>query len=434
MPNVSIVPKTPATPLSQAIGSLENAYKTVKSKGVWDQLMDKDNPPGPIETARLFSQLPESQQSSLPFLGEYVKGAQKLALQKANQEATDKVLAREAAETAAFRNPAAQQIPNQPQQLNAIGQPIAQPGMQANAPAGPQVTGVMPTLDVAQSQALAAPAASAQQEGLTTEPRATRGTETPAGEKLGPTPEQEIDFLKGQLANWAIHAGNEGNPGLQKIAKEKLANIREQIKGIERGELAEKRNKIAERKVEATERKETKEYSDKVLGDYESYQDTEAHLKKLKNLDAKGKLAGPILAQLSKLTGIPLSILSNPDTEEAQKVMADMLRGVNSAYRGRILASQFKAFAATVPDLTNSKEGRAKIYRNIEIFETPKRLQYEAYRDIIKENGGKRPIDIHERVLERIDPELQRLADEFNREDFSEEAAKEKRSLADIFG
>lgn len=177
------------------------------------------------------------------------------------------------------------------------------------------------------------------------------------------------------------------------------------------------KNKLAreKRREEVEAFKLTNEYREHILGNYESAQSTLTKLGQMEKLNDSGKLTSASAAKISESLGIPLSILANPESEEFDKLSNNLTSGITKNYGNKILLAEFQNFLKQIPTLMNSQEGRARIIKNMKVLLEPDKLAYQAYKDIRKE-GGKTPLDLHEKVLEKIEPQLQKLADEFNKD------------------
>lgn len=180
------------------------------------------------------------------------------------------------------------------------------------------------------------------------------------------------------------------------------------IKGAE----LQQKSDIQGRKEEVESYNLTKDYREGLLKSYEGAKTTENKLSRLKKLNEKDELASATTAKISEALGIPLSILGNPDSEEFQKLSQDLLSNITETFGSRILQVEVENFLKTIPTLLNSREGREKIIENMELFLEPKKLAYQAYKDIRKEQG-KVPLDLHEQILERIEPQLDKLSEKF---------------------
>src|SRR5690606_37714795 len=90
--------------------------------------------------------------------------------------------------------------------------------------------------------------------------------------------------------------------------------------------------------------------------------------------------------------GIPIGVLGNPATEEYRKLEADYVRDVSKVFPGgKITNYEVSAYLKTIPSLMNSPEGRKQIINNRKLMNEAKRVRYDAYKKILKENNGKKP-------------------------------------------
>jgi hypothetical protein len=169
------------------------------------------------------------------------------------------------------------------------------------------------------------------------------------------------------------------------------------------------------RREEAEAYKATADYRNEILDNYKSYKGTVNRLDRLEQLNTKGNLTEPALAGALEAFGIPLGVLNNPDSEEFQKLSQDLLSGLTKTLGSRLNIAIVENFLKTIPTLKNSKEGREKIISNYKKLLEPQKLEYEAYKKI-REKGGKIPYDLRERVTEELEPELERLANEFTKD------------------
>jgi len=107
----------------------------------------------------------------------------------------------------------------------------------------------------------------------------------------------------------------------------------------------------------------------------------------------------------------------NPDSEEYDKLVADMTKNARNYYGARITNFELNAFLKTIPTLLNSEKGRRRIINNLRVLMEPAKLERNAYQDAMRDwrRQGKQgvPFDIRERILERIQPQLETLADRF---------------------
>lgn len=174
---------------------------------------------------------------------------------------------------------------------------------------------------------------------------------------------------------------------------------------------------IAQQKIQKTDeretRKETQQYVDKILDAYQGTKETEAILGQMTKLAEGGNLTTPGLAASLNALHIPLGVLNNPDTEEFDKLSNQLTRGIQKFYGSRILVSEFNNFLRQIPSLMNSEEGKQRIISNLEKALLPAKYEYATYKEILKKNGGKRPENLREQIIERLDPLLDKWAAEF---------------------
>jgi hypothetical protein len=234
-----------------------------------------------------------------------------------------------------------------------------------------------------------------------------------------PTPQQEGTPLQ-QMENVGQGQINAQNIGLNESLE--LYNLARKAKGDKYADQLlktigdERKMGFKERQLESKENIEahkiTADYREKLLNRYEGSKRATAQLDRLETLNEEDELATPALAKIAESFGIPLAVLSNPQSEEFQKVSQDLLSNIKEVFGNKIIVVEVENFLKTIPTLMNSKEGRARIIRDLKILHKGAELQYNAYKEIRKK-GGKIPLDIHEQVLDRVEPELEKLSDEF---------------------
>lgn len=104
----------------------------------------------------------------------------------------------------------------------------------------------------------------------------------------------------------------------------------------------------------------------------------------------------------------------SPDTQEFEKLSAEFIRDVKSIFGSRITNLDLETFLKSIPTLENTDFGKKAIIKNMRIFNKGKEARVKVMNDIIKENGGKRPFDLHAQVEERVAPMLDRISKQFN--------------------
>lgn len=102
-----------------------------------------------------------------------------------------------------------------------------------------------------------------------------------------------------------------------------------------------------------------------------------------------------------------------PDTEEFEKLSNSMIRGARQIFGQRITNADLEVFMQTIPNLTQTENGKRQIINNMKSLTEAAEVRGNALKEIMKENQGKRPDNLALLVDERAEKELDRLAEEF---------------------
>jgi len=253
-----------------------------------------------------------------------------------------------------------------------------------------------------------------------------------SGLNIGPEKKQQvlrgIEALKGlQDKQSAVRAKQEESQlNLQREQRESQLLARmaegEELTLEERGELSpttqrsimQQEKPVFEPKEAALEAERVSELASEIENDYKAAKSEEMRLGRMESLDEKGKLSTPVMVKALKSFGIPLGVLGNPDSEEYAKLEADFLRDVRQVFPGgRITNYEIQAYLKTVPGLMNSSKGRKSIIRNRKLMNDAKRLRYDAYRDVIKENKGVKPRNMGLLIDDKISQGMAEIEDNF---------------------
>jgi hypothetical protein len=136
-------------------------------------------------------------------------------------------------------------------------------------------------------------------------------------------------------------------------------------------------------------------------------------LDRMEELNKGGKLINPILYKgLTKL-GLDIQGLMNADTQEFEKLTTEFLKGMKSIFGARVSNVEMQQFVKGIPSLIQTPSGREAVIRNMRTVAQGAKIKANAMRDIMKENGGTPPLDLEERISERIDPQMNELSDNF---------------------
>lgn len=184
-----------------------------------------------------------------------------------------------------------------------------------------------------------------------------------------------------------------------------------------------------ERKFGQQEQKEinqeTKKYYDEVLNQYKSAQENNKRLGRMKEINEKGDLGSPTKNQFIKLMTegilgphgpkIDIQRWLTGDAQEFEKLTNDFLKDAKTIFGSRLTNYDVETFLKTVPTIYQSYEGRQRIIHNLENYNKGQEARFNAGKDIIKENKGKRPANFELLVEERVKDELDKLAEEFKK-------------------
>ncbi len=218
-------------------------------------------------------------------------------------------------------------------------------------------------------------------------------------------------FDPSQLSDADIAQATALDPNLGRILQsQKDVSLREK-REEEKGKIQQK---IAEEKIDYQSFKDNKDYTEKVLSGYESYKRDKAVLSQMASIAKKeGSLPAPMTVSFLNKIGIPLGVLQNPDAEQFDKLSQELMRGISGVYGSRILQSEVQNFMRSIPTLLNSPEGRKRVIDQWNILNEGKKIYYDAYKDVRKQNPKRLPVDLHEQVIEHAEDKLDLLANEF---------------------
>lgn len=119
--------------------------------------------------------------------------------------------------------------------------------------------------------------------------------------------------------------------------------------------------------------------------------------------------------------------LSNPETEEFQKLSQSFLRGAQKAFGGRVSNFEVSQFMKSVPTLINSPEGLRRIAANMKRLNDMKIRSFKEGKRIKQENGGILPDNFIELLDDRLKPYQKKAAKEFKKDiKRAEELAKKE--------
>jgi len=99
--------------------------------------------------------------------------------------------------------------------------------------------------------------------------------------------------------------------------------------------------------------------------------------------------------------------------EAFNKILANFQRGAKDIYGGRITNFEMEQFLKTIPTLQHTPEGRARIWAMMKNYYKGGKEYAKLERQIIRQNGGVPPQDLHEQANERFRPIAKDLSKKF---------------------
>jgi hypothetical protein len=195
-------------------------------------------------------------------------------------------------------------------------------------------------------------------------------------------------------------------------------------------ELAEAKMSARERAEARSETREFRQAQSKAVKDAK---ERLSDINRLEELDKDG-VDSPGLNEFLTRSGFDIAALRSASGEEYNKIVNNFVRNAKSEYGARLTDADLKQFFQRLPTLSNSKEGRKRIYANMKFLERSKIARKETEREIIRENGGVPPFDLEDLVEDRIDAKLDVLAAKFREELKKPIEGEESSKLSTIAG
>jgi hypothetical protein len=161
-----------------------------------------------------------------------------------------------------------------------------------------------------------------------------------------------------------------------------------------------------QRKEVAQKFKETKQFRHDLLESRRAAKNDIKDLSRLEELSQSGKLDTPGYTEFLKRSGLDIPALTNPESEEFQKIQASFLRNAKQYFGGRISNYEVEQFLKTIPSLSQSPEGRSRVIANLKYVARAADERYKAYQEVLAEHGGVPPYDLEEQVENKSDKKL----------------------------
>lgn len=159
--------------------------------------------------------------------------------------------------------------------------------------------------------------------------------------------------------------------------------------------------------------KETAPYRTEIDKQARSAKDLEPVLSQMENLINNGKLTNPVIAKLADKFGV-VGLL-DPKSQQFNALSIGFLKDAKNIFGARVTNYDLQTYLDKIPRLVQTDQGKKALIDNFKTLGKASKLKKQAANEIIKQNGGIPPIDLEERVEEKVAPEMEKLASEFNK-------------------
>lgn len=129
-------------------------------------------------------------------------------------------------------------------------------------------------------------------------------------------------------------------------------------------------------------------------------------LKRIEQLDREGNVQG-VGGRILKSIG--LGNLRSADTQELEKLTVGFLGNLKNVFGARPTQFDVQQYLNGLPNLLQSPEGRARVIKNLRVFNEGAKLRADALRQILKENKNRPPANLDVLIEDRIGDQLDRL-------------------------
>jgi len=240
--------------------------------------------------------------------------------------------------------------------------------------------------------------------------------ESPQGKaKYSPKQIKQInEYLAKPSAS--VNAKNPKFVAPQPVPEQKQKGV--QLEGLnpkqatEIAKLALEQQKLA-RQERSEAFKETKALREELRTKKNSAKAKLEDLDRMEELEKEGKLDTAGYSEFLKRSGLDIPALMSEGSEEFNKIATNFIRDAKEYFGGRISNFEIEQFLKTVPSLSQSPEGRKRVIANLRRIEQLGVATYDAYKEVLKENGGVPPLDLGEQVDDKLDKKREAITKRF---------------------
>ncbi len=177
--------------------------------------------------------------------------------------------------------------------------------------------------------------------------------------------------------------------GLAKLPKELQTNI------VKEQYLQEREGRKASQKTVTD-----------IVNSEKAARDNLATLNRIEELDRSGNVQG-LGGDILKRVG--LGRFRTADTQELEKLTVSFLSNLKNVFGARPTNFDVQQYLNAVPSLVQSPQGRARVIKNLRVFNQAAELRAKALREILKANKNRVPANLDLLIEEKVGPELDRL-------------------------
>lgn len=250
----------------------------------------------------------------------------------------------------------------------------------------------------------------------------------------------------GQIIPREVNANDRIKQQLQAIIVNPLIPIQQknaafkQLKDMQKYERKEafEREKISLKEQYDID-KTTRPIHHALVKDYKAAIDNDLRLNRMEELVKKGDLSRPRWHSLLNTLehgvfgfGIDLHSLETSDSQQFNKLSKDFLKNIKDVFGARITDQDLKSYLKTIPDLSQSREGKLSVIYNNRLFNEGVKARYAAAQKVLQQNNGKFPRDYDDQIEKLVGPALDSISNRFIAGVKIHENLKEKSTLQNI--
>jgi hypothetical protein len=128
------------------------------------------------------------------------------------------------------------------------------------------------------------------------------------------------------------------------------------------------------------------------------------------------QLTGPAWDSFLKGSGFDLAALRSPESSEFEAIKMSFMKDMKKYFGGNVSTREMEGFLKSLPDLSQTPEGRKRIIANMRRLNNISIQYSKAARDVIKNNNGVPPRDIQFKVEKIMKKRVQKVSDIFKKD------------------